>query len=55
MKQKNFVIEVIEGGEASRTYIVRELPVVPNQPAPCVAVCSSGDELAQFFDNLKIN
>lgn len=52
MKQKNFVVEVLEGGESSRTYVIRELPNVPNAPARPVCVCSSGDEIAQFFDNI---
>lgn len=53
MKQKNFVVEVIIQGEDKKTFIVRELPPVPNAPALPVAVCDSADELAQFFDNVN--
>lgn len=53
METKNFIIEVIEGGEGKRTFIVRELGA-PNQPAIVKAVCDSGDELAQFFDSDKL-
>lgn len=54
MDQKNFIVEIIEGGEGKRTYIVRTLPSVPNEPARPVAVCDNVDELAQFFDNVKV-
>lgn len=55
MKQKNFIIECLEGAEDKRTFVIREIPEVPNAPAKPVAVCESGDEIAQFFDNLKID
>ena len=55
MKQKNFAVQVLEGAEAKRTYVILELSDVPNQPAKPVAVCESGEEIAQFFDNLKID
>lgn len=53
MKEKRFVVEVLIGAEDSKTFVIRELPSVPNAPAIPVAVCSSGDEVAQFFDNIK--
>lgn len=53
METKNFVIEVIEGAERKRTFIVRELGL-PNQPAIVKAVCDSPEELAQFFDSDKL-
>lgn len=53
MKQKNLIIEVLEGAEEKRTYIIREIPTQPNQPAAPLAVCESGDEIAAFFDSFK--
>lgn len=49
MKTKNFVIEVIEGAEGTRTFIIREL-VAPNLPPVTKCVTSDVAELAQFFD-----
>lgn len=54
MRTKNFVIEVIEDPESKRTFIVRELPVSPNQPAQVCAVCKDEDELATFFGSSEL-
>lgn len=54
METKNFVVEVIECGECKRTFIVRELPSVPNQPARVCAVCENEDDLAQFFGSADL-
>lgn len=53
-KTKNILIEIIEGGERKRTYVVRELPQVPQQPPVTLGVCESADELASFLDGLEI-
>lgn len=49
---KNVILEIIEGAEGKRTYIVREF--VPNSAPTTLAVCDSTEELAQFLDNLEI-
>lgn len=54
MKQKNFVVECLIGAENRVTFIVRELPNVPNAPAQPVCVCESSEELAQFFDAVTL-
>lgn len=53
-KTKNILIEIIEGAENKRTYVVRELPQAPNQPALTLGVCESADELASFLGSLEI-
>lgn len=53
METKNFIVEVIEGGEDTRTFIVRELGA-PNQPAQVRFVASNADELAQFFGSSEL-
>lgn len=52
MKQVNFVIEALESLDGKRTYVIREL--VGNQPPQTLAVCSTGEEIAQFFNDFKI-
>lgn len=52
MKVKNVFVEIIEGGENKRYYIVRSISG-PNQPADTLGVFESADELAQFFDSFK--
>lgn len=52
MKQKNFIVECISNG-VKETFIVRELPRVPNAPAEPVAVCDSPEELAAFFGKIE--
>lgn len=51
-KVKNVIIEIIEGGENKRTYVIREL--VPNSAPQTLAVCDTADEVAQFLDALAI-
>lgn len=53
-KTKNIIIEIIEGAENKRTYVVRELPIQPNTPPATLGVCESADELASFLDALEI-
>lgn len=53
-RTKNILIEIIEGAENKRTYVVRELPQAPNQPAVTLGVCESADELASFLGSLEI-
>lgn len=53
MKEKRFVVEMYIAGESKVTYIVRELPKVPNQPATFVGSFDSAEELSQFFFNLE--
>lgn len=53
-KTKNIIIEIIEGAEKKRTYVVRELPQVPQQPPVTLAVCESADELASFLASIEI-
>lgn len=50
---KNVILEIIEGAEGKRIYIVREL--VANNAPNTLAVCDSTEELCQFLDNFKIN
>ena len=52
MKSTNVIVEVIEGAEASKTFIVRSLPESPQQKPQVLGVFTSGEEVAQFFDNL---
>lgn len=52
MKQKNFAVEMLIGAEDSVTFVVREFSE-PNYPPVPVCVCSSPDELSQFFDDIK--
>lgn len=52
-KVKNVILEIIEGDEGKRTYIVREIQA--NQPPVTLAVCDNTTELAQFLDQLKID
>lgn len=53
MKEKRFIVEMYIAGENKVTYIVRELPAVPNQPAQFVGSFDSADDLIQFFSNLE--
>lgn len=53
-KTKNLIVEIIEGGESKRTYVVRELPGAPNTPPVTLGAFDSTDELAQFLDALEI-
>lgn len=53
-KTKNILIEIIEGAENKRTYVVRELPSQPNQAPLTLGVCESSEELASFLDGLEI-
>ena len=53
MKQKNFVIEILEGSD-KRTFIVRELPPVPNAPAVTRLVTENLDELVWFFGSPEL-
>ena len=53
MKQKNFVVEILEGSD-KRTFIVRELPLIPNAPAVTCLVTESPDELATFFGSSEL-
>lgn len=47
-------VEVIESAEGKRTYVIREF-VGPQQPPATLAVLDSGEEVAQFLVNLKID
>lgn len=51
-KTKNIIVEIIEGAENKRTFVLRE--IVPNQPPVTLGVCESGDEVAQFLDAIEI-
>lgn len=53
MSTKNFVVEVIEGAEAKRYFIIREL-MPGNQPPTICLVSDDPEEVAQFFDSVKI-
>ena len=53
-KTKNIIIEIIEGAEKKRTYVVRELPNAPQQPPVTLGVCESADELASFLAAIEI-
>ena len=53
MKEKRFIVEMYIAGENKVTYIVRELPAVPNQPAQFVGSFDSADELSQFLFNIE--
>lgn len=53
MKQKNFVIEVVEGAE-KRTFIVRELPLIPNAAPVPRLVTQDPEELASFFSSSEL-
>ena len=53
MKEKRFIVEMYFSGENKVTYIVRELPVVPNQPAQFVGSFDSAEELSQFLSNIE--
>lgn len=53
MKQKNFVIEVLDSG-SKRTFIVREISPMPNVPPVTKCVTSDPMELAQFFGSDEI-
>lgn len=54
MRTKNFVIEVIVNPDSNRTFIVRVLPVSPDQPAQVCAVCKDEGELASFFGSSEL-
>lgn len=53
MKQKNFVVEILEGSD-KRTFIVREIPPIPNAPAVTRLVTENPDELASFFGSPEL-
>lgn len=53
MSTKNFIIEVIEGAEAKRYFIIRELQPGNTPPSTCL-VSDDPEEVAQFFDTVKI-
>lgn len=55
MKQKNLILECIEGAECKRYYIIRELPNIPNAPARTMAVCETADEVAEFLTSYQID
>lgn len=54
MKQKMFIVRLLEGAESKRTYVIEEMSENPQVPPRPVAVCENGDEIAQFFDNFEI-
>lgn len=53
MKEKRFIVEMYIAGDNKVTYIVRQLPAVPNQPTQFVGSFDSAEELSQFFSNLE--
>lgn len=53
MPTKNFIVEVIDGTDDSRTFIVRELGA-PNMPAQVRFVTSNADDLARFFGSSEL-
>ena len=53
MKQKNFVVEILEGS-GKRTFIVRELSLIPNAPAVVCFVTDNPKELASFFGSSEL-
>lgn len=54
-KTKNILIEIIEGADNKRTYVVRELPQAPNQAPVTLVVCDTAADLANFLSSLEIN
>lgn len=52
MNQKNYVVEVLSKKGEQSAFIVRELSQQPNQPAVCVAVVHTADELGEVFGRL---
>lgn len=55
IKQKAVIVEILENNDSGQcTFVVRDIPQA-NQPAQCLAVCQTPDELAQFFCNIEIS
>lgn len=52
MKTKNLIIEIICAPNHKRYFIVRE--IVPNQAPVTVSICDSGEGLASFLDEVKM-
>ena len=53
MKEKRFIVEMYIAGENKVTYILRELPAVPNQPAQFIGSFDYAEELGQFLSNIE--
>lgn len=50
-KTKNFIIEVIEGAESKRIFVVREIAQLPNVP-PVTRLCTDDpQEIASFLSS----
>lgn len=54
MKQKNLIIECLEGAEGSQSFVIREVPE-PNKVPTVLAVCVGVDDLCGFFETFKID
>lgn len=52
MVTKNLIIEIICDENGKRYFIVRE--ILPNQAPVTVHICDSGDDLASFLDEVKM-
>lgn len=52
MKTKNLIIEIISDANGKRYFIVRE--IVPNQAPVTDIICDSGEDLASFLDEVKM-
>ena len=53
MEQINFIVELYDGAENRRVYVIKRL-IAAGQPPVTIAICDSADELAQAFDNFKV-
>ena len=54
MSQKNLIIEVIEGAENKRYFILRELPTAQGTAPVTLLVSDDPEEVAQFLNSFKI-